>query len=366
MSGMVLKIEDAMARAQAAAATPKGQGRAAAEPKGNLLVPVENWLKDVSAPQWVVEGIVQQGYLYAVTAITNHGKTAITLLLGMCVASGRKFCGKDIRKGGVLILCGENPDGFRTRLRATLAAMELDETAIAGRAVVLHQALPLRMYLDDIKAEAKALGIEYNLVLVDTHASYFTGDDEDSNIQARDAAMDLRELTELPGRPAVLANCHPTKSATHDSLLPRGGGAFLNEIDANLTVWAEGETAVLHWQRKKRGPDFDPLPFEFHGTNVDEAGVQVPTVVAWPISEVRAVELKRERRERENRILRALYDAPTGTIRQWVAACGWDPAKNISRVMRGLEKLKEAGLVEWHRGDYALTARGKKEAAEIN
>lgn len=362
MSAMVMSIEDAMAKAQGKAPAP-ATGRRALPEKGTLLVPVERWLADVSPPQWVLEGVIQQGYLYACTAITNHGKTAITLLMGMCIATGHKFCGRDIKQGAVLILCGENPDGFRTRLRATLGAMELTEEAIAGRVIVLHQALPLKLYLDEIKAEAAALGIEYTLVLVDTHASYFTGDDEDSNVQARDAAMDLRELTELPGKPAVIANCHPTKNATHESLLPRGGGAFLNEIDTNLTVWAEGETAVFHWQRKKRGPDFDPMPFEFHGTNIDEAGVSVPTVVAWPISEEREQELKTARRQAQNRVIRAMYDRPDGTFRQWAADCGWKPSSSLSKMKRIMEKLIEAGIVEWNRGDYALTAKGKKEAS---
>lgn len=359
---MVMSIEEAMAKAQG---KPTAGGRRALPEKGTLLVPVEKWLADVTPPQWVVEGVIQQGYLYAVTAVTNHGKTAVTLLLAMCIATGHKFCGKDIRQGAVLILCGENEDGFRTRMRATLQAMKLDDAAITGRVVVLNKALPLKQYLDEIKAEALAIGLEYALVLVDTHASYFTGDDEDSNVQARDSAMDLRELTELPGKPAVVANCHPTKGADRHSLVPRGGGAFLNEIDANLTVWSESETAVLHWYRKKRGPDFDPMPFEFHGTNMDEAGVTVPTVFAWPISEARAHELKTERRQRENRVLFALREQPDGTIRQWVEACGWDPKKAVSKLHRILEKLEEYGLVERKRGDWALTKRGKEEADYI-
>jgi hypothetical protein len=316
------------------------------------------------APIWLVEGIIQRGNLYAVTALTNHGKTAICLLLGMCVASGRRFAGKDVSPGGVLILCGENPDGFRSRLRATLAAMTLLPADVAGRVTVLPFALPLRLHLDQIKTEATARG-EFAMVLVDTSVSFFTGDNEDDNLQARDHACDLRELVELPGHPAVIVNCHPTKSADRETLLPRGGGAFLNEIDGNLTVWAEGETAIFHWHRKKRGPDFDPIPFEFYGTTTEECGIQVPTVVAWPISEERALELKRERRKNENRVLVAMFDNPEGTFRKWAAACQWNPENALSRMYRTMKKLEEYKLAEKRRGEWVLTSKGLSEAEKV-
>lgn len=175
----------------------------------------------------------------------------------------------------------------------------------------------------------------------------------------------MRELIRLPGHPAVIANCHPTKSADRDNLLPRGGGAFLNEIDTNLTVWADGESALLHWQRKKRGPDFDPLPFEFHGKTLEEHGQKLPTVVALPITEERAKELKRARNEDENRLLYAMLHHPDGSYAEWADACGWNGEKAKSKVFRVMERLKEDKLVEKTRKGMALTAKGREEAKSI-
>ncbi len=69
---------------------------------------------------------------------------------------------------------------------------------------------------------------------------------------------DLRRLTELPGKPAVVVPVHPTRNADREALLPRCGGAFLNEVDANLTLWADIDAgfAQLHRQGKLRGPGF--------------------------------------------------------------------------------------------------------------
>ena len=46
-----------------------------------------------------------------------------------------------------------------------------------------------------------------------------------------------RTLTTLPGGPCVLVLCHPIKHVSEpEQLLPRGGGAFLAEVDGNLTA----------------------------------------------------------------------------------------------------------------------------------
>lgn len=346
-----------------------GTAHPASSPKprssGPLLIPATEWLDQATPLAWVVDGIIQRGQLYACTAVTNHGKTAIGLLMALSVACGVRFAQRDVLPGKVLILCGENPDGFRTRLHATLESMGLEREDISGRVMVLPQALPLVSCVEQVLAEARKEPAEYSLVLVDTSISYFSGDNEDDNLQARTHAWHLRALAELPGHPAIVANCHPTKSADRESLLPRGGGAFLNEIDTNLTVWAEGETATLHWHRKKRGPDFDPIAFEFHGKTVVELGKKLPTVVAVHITEQRAHELKKARTEADDRVLYAMLHHPDSTYAEWATVCGWNGEQAKSKVFRSMERLKEDKLVQKYRGALRLTKLGEVEAQKI-
>ena len=333
---------------------------------GPILVDATEWLANSTPQEWVVDGLIQRGNLYACTAITNHGKTAIGLLLALSIAAGKKFAGREIAQGKVMILCGENPDGFRTRMRATMHAMGLDDGDLTGLVTVLPQALPLSNSVEQILEEARQKEGDYALVLVDTSISYYSGDDEDDNLQARTHAWHLRSLAELPGHPAIVANTHPTKSADRDNLLPRGGGAFLNEIDTNLTVWSEGETAVLHWHRKKRGPDFDPVPFEFHGMTIEEHGRKVPTVYAAHITDQRATELKRARTEADNRLLYAMLHHPDSTYAEWASSCGWNGEQAKSKVWRSMERLKEDKLVTKFRGSLKLTKLGEEEAKRIH
>ena len=126
-------------------------------------------------------------------------------------------------------------------------------------------------------------------VEVDTSATYFDQDDENDNVQMGGHARMLRTVTTLSGSPVVLIACHPTKHATNDCMLPRGGGAFIAEVDGNLTCIKTGTVAEVHWQGKFRGCDFAPIGFQletvYAPSLVDSKGRSIPTVMATPITE---------------------------------------------------------------------------------
>jgi hypothetical protein len=206
-------------------------------------------------------------------------------------------------------------------------------------------------------------------VLVDTSVAYFSGQDENDNVAALWHALALRELTRLPGTPSVMANCHPTGSATKEGCVPRGGSAFLNEIDTNLTVWADGDTSELHWTRKKRGPDFDPLLFEYKALTLEQFGRKVPTVVAMAITDDREREIFKRKREDENRVLYEMNLGKDWTFVDMAELCGFisstgKPLK--SKVHRTLGRLLEAKLVgKDRRRGWHLTKAGEEEARSI-
>ena len=58
------------------------------------------------------------------------------------------------------------------------------------------------------------------------------------------------------GGPTVTVSCHqPNKNANDDNLLPRGGGAFLAEVDGNLTCRKIDEGLELHTQGSSAAPN---------------------------------------------------------------------------------------------------------------
>jgi hypothetical protein len=350
------------ARPKEEARTDKpAQGAASAA----LVVTAEEFVTGFTPPDYLIDGIMQRGYLYSLTAKTGAGKTAITMYLSQCIARGRPVARKEVKQGSVLFLAGENPDDIRARFLVLAEAygfqpVDIPIHFIAG-VVDVAQSLPV------IRAAAEAIS-DLLLVIVDTAAAYFTGDDANSNTQQGAYARVLRELSFLPGKPAVLVNCHPVKNASRENLTPMGGSAFLNEVDGNLTLWASDDKSTLHWQGKFRGPEFEPISFQMETRTssavVDSKGRLMPSVVALPISDAELERGEQEKQSEENKLLAVIGMNAGAPISQLAKKAGFvsksgEPQK--STVFRICQRLKDDKLIILKRGHYRITKAGKSE-----
>ena len=340
-------------------------GRAGSEPLPRLLTAAQ-FVAGFTPPEYLVDEIMQRGYLYSLTARTGHGKTAVGMYIAQAIARGMPMHGKAVKAGTVLLLAGENPDDIRARFLVLadefkFAAKDVKMRFLAG-VVDIEASMPV------IRAEAESIP-DLVLVIVDTAAAYFNGDDTNSNSQQGAYARLLRQLSFLPGKPAVLVNCHPVKNAQKDNLLPMGGSAFLNEVDGNLTLWANSEKqTTLHWQGKFRGPEFEPLTFEMKTVTSDRVhdanGELMPSVVAEPVSDSRLEMSENKQAQEEIMLLRVIAGNRNASFKDLAIKCEFvseagQPQK--SKVFRIAERLIADKLVERVRGKFRITAKGKKE-----
>ena len=153
-------------------------------------------------------------------------------------------------------------------------------------------------------------------------------------------------------------------------LLPRGGGAFLNEMDGNLTAWLKDDMVQLH-HNKIRGPGFEPMTFKLEKINstklIDSKGRLLPTVKAVPISEAEEDKQTQGARSDEDQMIAALAANPDRSLADLARSCGWiwasgEPAK--SKAERVLGRLKADRLVKSVRGGrWELTDEGRKASA---
>jgi hypothetical protein len=205
---------------------------------------------------------------------------------------------------------------------------------------------------------------------VDTSAAYFDGKDENDNVEMMRHAKMLRGLAELiDGGPTILVTCHPVKNYSRENLLPRGGGAFLNEIDGNLVCQkTDGTMAVeIHWQGKFRGPDFAPIPFKLEvGTCErlkDSKGRPIWTVTAAPMSATELDAAEDRGRQNQEILVFAMQKVPRGSIAELAKQAGWylkNGNPNRSLVQRVLRQLKESKLAKPVAGRWELTKAGKE------
>jgi hypothetical protein len=278
---------------------------------------------------------------------------------------GLSLGGRKVQQGSVLFLAGENPDDVLYRFMAMAHdhGFNLGEMPL----LVIPKVIDIRTYLAKLHDHAEAIG-GFALVVIDTAAAYFPGEDIKENVQQGAYARLLRELTKLPGNPTVLVNSHPVKNAAKDNLLPAGGGAFLNEMDGNLTLWSTAEGATtLHWQGKFRGPQFEPMSFELSTVTApmlaDAHGRLIPSVVARPLSVAQVEQLERERERAEDKLLAIIGHNPRASIRdmakkgEWVSDRGMEQTSTVHRLLQSLLSDK---LIEKFGRQYRITAAGKR------
>lgn len=331
-----------------------------------LVLSAREFVTAFTPPAYLIDGIMQRGYLYSLTARTHHGKTAVAMYMAQCIARGQPMHGRTVKRGTVLLLAGENPDDIRARLIVLGDYYGFDPETIKIRFIEGVISVPDKLPI--IRAVAATIP-DLVLVIVDTAAAYFPGDETNSNAQQGAYARLLRELTKLPGKPAVLVCCHPVKNATQENLIPMGGSAFLNEVDGNLTLWADAEKQTsLHWLGKFRGPEFEPMSFELKVTDSakvhDEEGRLMPSVVAVPVTEADAEAGMKKQENDENRVLLIMADYRDASFEQIAIKAGFVTGgrANKSKVARIMQSLLKHKFVEKHRnGKYRLTAKGRRE-----
>ncbi len=331
-----------------------------------LLLTAAQFISSFTPPEYLIDGIMQRGYLYSLTARTGHGKTAVDMYVAQAIARAQPMHGREVLSGTVLFLAGENPDDIRARFLVLADEFKFDVNSVKIR--FIDGVVNVATSLARIQAEADTIP-DLRLVIVDTAAAYFNGDDTNNNSQQGAYARLLRQLTFLPGKPAVLVNCHPIKNASRDNLLPMGGSAFLNEIDGNLTLWANADRqTTLHWLGKFRGPEFEPITFEMETVTsdrvMDAKGRKMPSVVAKPVSDIKMqfAEVKQEREE--TTLLNFIAGNRNASISDLAIKCNFisaagNPQK--SKVFGICSRLVEEKLLERRGQKYRITAKGKKE-----
>jgi AAA domain/CHC2 zinc finger len=359
-----------------AATAPEWSPDTAEVKRGVAIVRKENFVSGFRPLSYLVEGMLQRGFIYALTGATSHAKSAIALALAELVASPDRnamFGKHHVEKGRVLYFVGENPDDIRMRVIGA-DSLRVDAQPERDELYFIVGQIEIEKHFHNIRDAVFAIG-GVDLVIVDTSAAYFLGDEELSNTQMGGHARMLRKLTELPGNPCVLVLCHPIKHPQDwTQLLPRGGGAFLAEMDGNLTAWKHDEVLVDLNYTKMRGPGFEPMTLKLeviHTTRlIDDKGRVLPTVRAVAVTDVEEDRQTDRTLDDENRVLVQMMYQPNQSFADIARALGWlnnadEPLKmRVQRAVTRLEKEKPI-LVRKLRGRrWELTDKGKEIAAQ--
>ena len=329
------------------------------------------FINDFIPPDYLIDGLIQRRFIYSMTGPTGEGKTSVALLLALLVDRGWPLDGREIDKGKVLFLAGENPDDVRIRWSKLLEDMKVNVDEVNVFFVPGSFELSDEALRNQIMQASEANG-PFALIIVDTSAAFFEGDDENVNTQMMAHAKRLRGLINLiAGDPTVLVTSHPVKNFSRENMIPRGGGAFLNEMDGNLTCMKVDGTMVteFHWQGKFRGIDFSAIAFRLEVGKTDKLrdskGRQFWTVMARPITARERDAAEDTGQKNKAQLLVAMAKMPGASLAALAEKLEWftkDGKPYKSLVQRLLNALREDKMIKKEVGRWVLTKKGVAEA----
>ena len=312
-----------------------------------------------------VEPLLRTSTLYSLTARTGHGKTAFLIIAAMAIAAGRNdILGLEVVRGRVAFLTFENPDDVRMRFMIAAYLLNIDIDEIFDSIMILD----IRIKPEEVLAKIQKLADAdpFTLVIIDTFAAFFDGNDTNDATQGGEFMRRLRPLTKIKGLPTVVVAAHPIKNAPENNLIPYGSGAIVNEVDGNLTLWKQPATGFvsLHWQGKLRGLDFEPITFRFEETSspdlLDAKGRQFMLPTMRPVSLEAAEQRNKDESNLDLALIRAMIANPDATQAEWAETIG----RAKSKVNARLQKLLGLKLVEKGLGKWRVTPKGLKEAGQ--
>lgn len=315
---------------------------------------------NIPQPDYLLDGIIAKGYVYSITGQTGAGKTAIAIALAGAMAAGREFAGRETRRCSVLYVASENPDDVRARLLAWAQAETVDLGDIDDWLFFIDESFLLADRIVELIAEIERLGVE--CVILDTDQAIAGSEDENSNSERIAHAKRVRQLSRAITRPGIIDLCHPPQAAGRIALRPRGGGAFLAEIDGNIGLWRDDTTDVVELFRtlKFRGPEFEPLQFDLQTVAVrsltDAKGRPITSVVAVPITAADDIAKFDAGQERTLAVLRDLSMVPSCSQRQRADRLGM-PRATVQRI---IAELADRRAIAKSIDGYDITERGKR------
>jgi hypothetical protein len=318
----------------------------------------DEFLADLKPLEYLINGILPTGVVYSLTGYPGHGKTTLALQFGLSVALGEAFAEREVTQGDVLILAGENPYNLKWQYAAALAARNI-KTAPRMHFVEGH--FSISGMLETLRQKMTELP-ELKLVIIDSLQAFFEGEDDNANIKMVEAARGFREIGNIESKPGILVIAHPAgKEPRKDNLVPRGGGAFLAEIDGNLTVWSEdGDGQTLHHSPKFRGAGFDPIDFVMATHEFDHLTDTNGTPLKLKVSRTAFVFEQVTRADRHDRALRQLLMELSGNPRMSIRELATKIGASKSSASRMIAEAQDEKLIKRHAKGWKVTDGGEE------
>jgi hypothetical protein len=201
-----------------------------------------------------VENTLRDGELSVVYGESNVGKTFSVVDLGLHVALGWPWHGREVDRGGVIYIAGEGAGGIKQRVAAFRQHHGFEKTADAWFAVVpaavnFRDKASVAGLVSLIKEAANKLGGRVRLVIVDTLSRALAGGDENSSVDMGAVVNAADRVKNETGAHVMLVH-HSGKDQTKGA---RGHSLLRGNVDTEILVKrGDGQWEISFQTEKQR------------------------------------------------------------------------------------------------------------------
>jgi hypothetical protein len=211
---------------------------------GHAFVLVRASEMTLTAPEFLVKGLLETSALALMFGDPGCGKSFIALHLACSIATGTDFFGLPVKQGPVIYLAGEGHGGLMRRIKA----WEKETGASLDGAPLFFAKVPARL-LDAAHADAVAAAVDAVaeqdgkplMIVIDTVARSFAGGDENST---RDMSEFVSAVDAMKARYEGCTALLVHHSGHADKLRSRGSVALKGALDAEYRVARDGDGSV--------------------------------------------------------------------------------------------------------------------------
>ena len=233
------------------------------KPPKPLFVPLGDL--EFKAPQWIIDGLIEQDTFSVCFGAPAAGKTFLVLDMALCIATGKQFHGRDVKQGPVFYIAGEGHNGFARRAAAWSKANGIDLKGVpffkSSRSIVLTEEASVDEMMAVIEEMVQQHG-EPQIIVVDTLARAMGAADENSSKDMGAAIAAVDEMRDMYGCTVVAVHHvgHGNKERA------RGSSALLGAVDCEFRVekWSGDDPIAkieVAFTKMKDAPQPDNLNF---------------------------------------------------------------------------------------------------------
>ncbi len=253
---------------------------------------------------WIIKGILAQGYFALLIGESGVGKTFIGLDMAFCISNNIDWHGNKTTPNSVVYIAGEGHSGINSRIKG----LEITHNRDSNNLFISETAANLVNEDETQKVAKSILELCPNpaLIIIDTLQRNFGHGDENSTRDMTSFIRNIDTYLKINGT-SVLVIHHTGHNDKHRA---RGSSTLKASADMEYHVGSRDELITLSNTKAKDSPEFSPMTFKLvskETDNFDEDGKAITSAVLELTDEVISEKIAKQKSLSGNDLI--VYDA---------------------------------------------------------